>query len=87
MYADTCFEETSAYCGLQLAEMEANRDLSQVIVHLDMDAFFANVETLHNPELAGKPFAVVSPIEDRFVPVTPIPICLGRAGNSDYCVV
>lgn len=39
--------------------MEAKRDLSQSIVHVDMDAFYANVEMLYNPDLAGKPFAVV----------------------------
>ncbi|KAF8650421.1 hypothetical protein AX16_005226 [Volvariella volvacea WC 439] len=41
-----------------IAELESHRDLSQVIVHVDMDAFFANVELLDNPDLAGKPFAV-----------------------------
>ncbi|KAH8119422.1 DNA/RNA polymerase [Phellopilus nigrolimitatus] len=41
------------------AEMESRRDLSQTIVHVDMDAFFANVELQHNPELKDKPFAVV----------------------------
>ncbi|KAJ3007023.1 hypothetical protein NUW54_g1544 [Trametes sanguinea] len=41
-----------------IAQLEAKRDLSQVIVHVDMDAFFASVEVLDNPELASKPFAV-----------------------------
>ncbi|KAI0665939.1 DNA/RNA polymerase [Trametes maxima] len=41
-----------------VAQLEAKRDLSQAIVHVDMDAFFANVEVLHNPALATKPFAV-----------------------------
>ena len=43
---------------LQIAQLEAQRDLSQYIVHVDMDAFFANVEMLDKPELKGKPFGV-----------------------------
>ena len=42
----------------QIAQLEAQRDLSQYIVHIDMDAFFASVEVLDKPELAEKPFAV-----------------------------
>ena len=42
----------------QLVELEAERDLSQIIVHVDMDAFYANVELLDNPTLAQKPFGV-----------------------------
>ncbi|KAJ7593924.1 IMS-domain-containing protein [Mycena floridula] len=41
-----------------ISELESQRDLSQLIVHVDMDAFFANVELLHNPELKGKAFGV-----------------------------
>ncbi|KAK2464297.1 hypothetical protein APHAL10511_003754 [Amanita phalloides] len=41
-----------------LSELEAQRDLSQIIIHADMDAFFANVELLFNPELKDKPFGV-----------------------------
>ncbi|KAI0762097.1 DNA/RNA polymerase [Trametes elegans] len=41
-----------------LAQLEAKRDLSQYIVHVDMDAFFASVEVLDNPDLASKAFAV-----------------------------
>ncbi|TFK54490.1 DNA/RNA polymerase [Heliocybe sulcata] len=41
-----------------LTELEARRDLSQIIVHVDMDAFYANVEMLDNPDLKGKAFGV-----------------------------
>ncbi|KAK0669132.1 hypothetical protein QBC41DRAFT_320341 [Cercophora samala] len=41
-----------------LAQLEASRDLSQHIVHLDCDAFYAAVEQLDRPELADLPFAV-----------------------------
>ena len=38
--------------------MESQRDLTQIIVHVDMDAFYANVEILDNPSLKGTVFAV-----------------------------
>ncbi|KAF8813855.1 DNA/RNA polymerase [Phlegmacium glaucopus] len=41
-----------------LAQIESHRDLTQIVVHVDMDAFYANVELLDNPKLAGKPFGV-----------------------------
>ncbi|KAI0036965.1 hypothetical protein K488DRAFT_75721 [Vararia minispora EC-137] len=41
-----------------LFDIEAERDLSQIIVHVDMDAFYANVELQSRPELAGKAFGV-----------------------------
>jgi DNA polymerase kappa len=41
-----------------LAELELSRDLSQTIVHIDCDAFFAAVEELDRPELKDVPFAV-----------------------------
>ncbi|KAL2890517.1 DNA polymerase kappa [Ceratocystis lukuohia] len=43
---------------LLLAELEATRDLSQHIVHVDCDAFFAAVEELDRPGLKDVPFAV-----------------------------
>jgi hypothetical protein len=42
----------------QLEAIERERDLTQFIVHFDMDAFYANVELLDNPSLAGKAFGV-----------------------------
>nr|AAX35542.1 DNA polymerase kappa [Xenopus laevis] len=40
--------------------LEKNRDLSRIIVHVDMDAFYAAVEMRDNPELKDKPMAVGS---------------------------
>jgi DNA polymerase kappa len=41
-----------------IAELELGRDLSQVVVHLDCDAFYAAVEELDRPELKEVPMAV-----------------------------
>ncbi|KAG2079291.1 IMS-domain-containing protein [Suillus decipiens] len=41
-----------------LEELESQRDLSQIVVHVDMDAFYCSVELLDDPSLQGKPFAV-----------------------------
>ncbi|KAE8355711.1 hypothetical protein BDV28DRAFT_128465, partial [Aspergillus coremiiformis] len=41
-----------------LVELELSRDLSQYIIHVDCDAFFAAVEELDRPELKTVPFAV-----------------------------
>ncbi len=43
------------------------RDRPRAIVHLDLDAFFAAVEALENPELAGKPVVVGGRPEGRGV--------------------
>ncbi|KAL4749856.1 hypothetical protein BDW72DRAFT_204408 [Aspergillus terricola var. indicus] len=40
------------------AELESTRDLSQYVVHVDCDAFFAAVEELDRPELKIVPMAV-----------------------------
>lgn len=41
-----------------IAELELSRDLSQVVVHIDCDAFYAAVEELDRPELKDVPFSV-----------------------------
>nr|KAG5693126.1 hypothetical protein BaRGS_025485 [Batillaria attramentaria] len=41
-----------------VAQLEASRDLSQSIVHVDMDAFYAAVEMRDDPSLRDKPMAV-----------------------------
>lgn len=41
-----------------IAELELTRDLSQYVVHVDCDAFFAAVEELDRPELKTVPMAV-----------------------------
>ncbi|KAJ4419700.1 hypothetical protein N0V85_000871 [Neurospora sp. IMI 360204] len=41
-----------------IAQLELSRDLSQHIVHVDCDAFYAAVEQLDRPELKDLPFAV-----------------------------
>lgn len=50
--------EIEAVVDKQLAEIESQRDFSQVICHADMDAFYATVETLDNPSLEGTAFGV-----------------------------
>ena len=41
-----------------IAELELSRDLSQTVVHIDCDAFYAAVEELDQPELKDVPMAV-----------------------------
>ena len=39
--------------------------MSRTIFHSDMNCFYASVEMLHHPELAGKPMAVGGDPEAR----------------------
>ncbi|KAM7285541.1 DNA polymerase IV isoform X2 [Ixodes scapularis] len=41
-------------------KMECSRDLSRIVVHVDMDAYFAAVEMRDDPSLRDKPMAVGS---------------------------
>ena len=41
-----------------IEELELTRDMSQTIVHIDCDAFYAAVEELDRPELKNVPMAV-----------------------------
>jgi DNA polymerase kappa len=41
-----------------IASLEASRDFSQRIVHIDCDAFYAAVEELDRPDLKSLPMAV-----------------------------
>lgn len=42
----------------RITQLDAGRDLSQYIVHVDCDAFYASVEELDRPELKNVPMAV-----------------------------
>ncbi len=44
-----------------------NYDMSSIILHLDLDAFFCAVEEIQNPQLRGKPFAVGGKPNERGV--------------------
>ena len=44
----------------KIQEMEMSRDLSRIIVHVDMDAFYAAVEMRDDPSLRDHPMAVGS---------------------------
>ena len=52
-----------------MSQNEPNSDWPRVIVHADMDAFYAQVEQLDHPELRGKP-VLVGPNSDRGVVLT-----------------
>lgn len=42
----------------EIAQLETGRDLTNIIVHVDMDAFYAAVEMRENPRLKNVPMAV-----------------------------
>ncbi|XP_054905247.1 DNA polymerase kappa [Poeciliopsis prolifica] len=53
-------QKAQAQVEKMASELEKSRDLSRVIVHVDMDAFYAAVEMRDCPELKDKPMAVGS---------------------------
>jgi DNA polymerase kappa len=42
----------------KIIDLEETRDLSKIVVHIDLDAFYASVESLDDPSLVGKAFGV-----------------------------
>jgi hypothetical protein len=42
----------------QIQTLEDERDLSQYICHVDMDAFYASVEELDQPQLKNVPMVI-----------------------------
>eukprot|EP00250_Pteridium_aquilinum_P015548 c22641_g1_i1 orf=47-2035(+) len=54
--ADVTNHEKAA--DIKLSALEAERNLLRVWMHVDLDAFYAAVETLEDPSLVGKPMAV-----------------------------
>ncbi|PWA19583.1 hypothetical protein CCH79_00006777, partial [Gambusia affinis] len=53
-------QKAQAQVEKMASDLEESRDLSRVIVHVDMDAFYAAVEMRDCPELKDKPMAVGS---------------------------
>ena len=62
--------------------------MSRTILHSDMNCFYASVEMLHHPELAGKPMAVGGDPEARHgIVLTANYIVAGKAGlpRNNFC--
>ena len=53
-------EAAARVTNKKVQELETSRDLSRIIVHVDLDAFYAAVEMRDNPRLRDYPMAVGS---------------------------
>jgi DNA polymerase-4 len=62
--------EAPAHRGEDSPGSLSTRERYRAILHLDLDAFYAAVEMLENPELAGKPILVGGRPESRGVVAT-----------------
>ncbi len=45
--------------------MDLNKNQARVILHVDMNCFYAAVEVVHNPALRGKPLAIAGNAKER----------------------
>lgn len=59
-FNDSDFKNAKKEANKFVKETENERDLSRIIVHIDMDAFYAAVETRDDPSLKDVPMAVGS---------------------------
>ncbi|KAI9011674.1 hypothetical protein DFJ74DRAFT_623578, partial [Hyaloraphidium curvatum] len=57
-FTDAQLAASKKHTDALLEELEATRDLSRTIVHMDADAFYCSVEERDDPSLKSKPFAV-----------------------------
>ncbi|KAK3881674.1 hypothetical protein Pcinc_013894 [Petrolisthes cinctipes] len=57
-FTDKQIKEATKQMDQLMCELEAERDLSHTIVHIDMDMFYAAVEMRDDPTLRDKPMAV-----------------------------
>ncbi|XP_041369519.1 DNA polymerase kappa-like [Gigantopelta aegis] len=55
---DSAIQQAAVEADKLLEELESSRKLDRVIVHVDMDAYYAAVEMRDNPSLRDKPIAV-----------------------------
>ena len=53
-------ETAEKHADVYINDCEKRRNLNKILVHIDMDAFYANVEIRDNPKLVDKPIAVGS---------------------------